>query len=241
MSPNRIARLREVPAPFRDTDYHNAAKLPQIHVDDDLVMEYGLSAPSCVGDSEPELDEVVHSIRRQVCTAWIFQNGRSVGGAILRRYTMPAFMDNDEFVDLMDMDEGSEHEMSVALTSVFEDLGSDIAAYGDILEINRIWLAPQPELAGRSPSVIKALAAAFCPDFSILVLKAFPLEYESAFGSSRQTLDFDLTLEAALKRRQRAMMRYYRQHFDVEPLPSSFGADGWMYRLRADIREMIEQ
>lgn len=240
MTTMRTPKHREVPPPFRDQDYHEAAKLPQLYIDDELIVEYAISAPCTVGDVEPELDDVAYSLRKQTCTAWVFLNGASVGGVILKRYTLPDSIENEEFIYLMDLDEAAEHELSIALTSQFEELGTDVAPYGDILEINRIWLASLPQTAGKSPRIIKALASAFCPQFSLLVLKAFPLEYEAAFGTPGAIEEQGPADEAAFRRRQLAMMRYYERQFGVRPMPNAYGEEGWMFRLRSDLQDLLE-
>jgi hypothetical protein len=241
MTTMRTPKHREVPPPFRDQDYHEAAKLPQLHIDDELIVEYAVSAPCTMGDVEPELDEVGHSLRKQTCTAWVFLKGVSVGGVILKRYMLPMGIDNEEFIYLMDLDEAAEHELSIALTSQFEDLGADVAACGDILEINRIWLASLPQTAGKSPTIVKALASAFCPQFSVLVLKAFPLEYEGALGTTGAIEEPGQADEAAFRRRQLAMMRYYARQFGVRQMLSVHGDKGWMFRLRSDLEDLLEE
>jgi len=63
----------------------------------------------------------------------------------------------------------------------------------------------------------------YAEDFSVLLLKAFPLEYEwrAPIGSeAAQTLE----------RRRAAMIRHYRRVLRVEPLPGRPGEDGWMWR-----------
>jgi hypothetical protein len=55
---------------------------------------------------------------------------------------------------------------------------------------------------------------------SIIVLKAYPLEYEGKLTEAN---------EAILLRRQRAMMRLYRQRLDAQPLGRKLAKDGWMW------------
>lgn len=236
MRQDRFIRQTEVPAPFRDQDHHEAAKLPRIGLDDDLIVEYLMTAPEAVGGIDHEPDEALQTLRRQECTAWVFYAGRIVGGVVLKRYMVPDFIENDDFIDLMDMDSAEEHELSIALDSQFEEIGSDVGAYGDILELNRIWLARVPTLAGRSTEIVKALISAFCPEFALVILKAFPLEYEGRFSS----IDAQETYEAALQRRQRAMKRLYQREYGVRSMEGAIGDEGWMYRVRAGLEDIIE-
>lgn len=236
MRQDRFIRYKQAPEPFRDQDHHDAAKLPRIVLDEDLIVEYSMTAPEAVGGIDHEPDEALLTLRRQECTAWVFHAGRIVGGVVLKRYMVPDFIQNDEFVDLMDRDSAEEHELSIALDSQFREIGSDVGAYGDILELNRIWLAGLPALAGRSTEIVKALISAFCPGFALVILKAFPLEYEGRFSSTNEQGAYD----AALQRRQRAMKRLYRREYGVRSMKGAVGDEGWMYRVRTGLEDIIE-
>ena len=63
----------------------------------------------------------------------------------------------------------------------------------------------------------EALIAVEFPEHILMILKAFPLEYEgSKAGNEKQ-----------LERRQRAMRRHYQSLLSVAPLSSDFD---WMWR-----------
>lgn len=72
------------------------------------------------------------------------------------------------------------------------------------------------------------------PDHSILVMKAFPLEYESV--STKGT-----SLAGSLRRRERAMVRHYRRVFGVERLPGRHGKQGWLWRPNPAYGDMVDR
>jgi hypothetical protein len=235
MKSQRILRQTEVPAPFRSVDYQDAAKLPRIELDEELYIEYSASAPSFVGGMYPNPDATLDMLRRQECTAWVFLNGSVVGGAVLKRYMIPPYMDNDEFLELMDADSGAEHELSAALDSQFGEIGG-VGAYGDVLLLDRMWLARIPRLAGLSAEMVNALVSAFCPEFAIIILKAYPLEYEGMFSENADLSE----REVMFQKRRRAMMRLYEREFGVVALRTEYGENGWMYRVRTGLEDIIE-
>ena len=57
---------------------------------------------------------------------------------------------------------------------------------------------------------------------AVIVLKAFPLEYEGTTTAEN---------ERAFEHRRLALMRLYSKRLGVTPLSGSAEADGWMYRL----------
>ncbi|RIJ26128.1 hypothetical protein D1224_00470 [Henriciella barbarensis] len=224
-----MRRQTKVPSPFRAEDHARAARLPTIQLGPDLRIEYSLSAPEPVGLYDVPLDELMSVIRRQVCDAWIFLGSDIVGGVQLMRYSIPAFMDAEEVLYVMDMDEQEESDLACALEAEFGDIGEEVGAYGDIVEIRRVWMKPISSLAGRSSDAVNSLVGAFCPDFALIVLKAFPLEYEHAFNSPDESF-----ADLAFNRRRAAMMRLYTKTYSVQPMQGSHGEQGWMYRRRAE-------
>lgn len=227
MTTKRLQRQTEVPSPFRAEDYERAARLPTIQLGPDVRVEYSLGAPEPVGLYDVPLDDLLSVIRRQSCDAWIFSGADIVGGVQLMRYSIPAFMDAEEVLYIMDMDEQEESDLACALEAEFGDIGEEIGAYGDIVEIRRIWMRPISSLAGRSSDAVNALIGAFCPDFALIVLKAFPLEYEYTFNTPEES-----RADCAFNRRRAAMMRLYAKTYGVQPMRGSHGEQGWMYRRR---------
>ena len=94
-------------------------------------------------------------------------------------------------------------------------------------EINRVWIKPTSSIVGRSSDIVHALIGAFCPDFSTIVLKAYPLEYEQYREGS-----IGPALRASFKRRQLAMMRLYTRTYGVHAMDGARGTEGWMFRHR---------
>ena len=67
-----------------------------------------------------------------------------------------------------------------------------------------------------------------CPEFSLIVLKAYPLEYEGS-------LPDDSPMRPAFERRQAALMRLYRKTLGVAPMSGKYGDEGWMFRFNRSL------
>lgn len=119
------------------------------------------------------------------------------------------------------------------ITSLFEGYvaePSEISDYGDIVELRRVWMRPAFSSKGRLATAITALLDQQFSERSMLILKAFPLEYECKVTDKNEEL---------FRRRQRAMMRHYSRVFGVNPLPGSAGDDGWMYEIPVGLSTFI--
>ncbi|WP_203290773.1 hypothetical protein [Maricaulis parjimensis] len=227
MTKLRLHRQTELPAEFNEKSYREASGLPTIWIGSgDITVEYAVSAPYFVdGEVDVPLDETTYHLRRQVCRAWVRHDGRSVGGVNLSRFTIPTFMTNEEFLDVMDRESSETHRLSCALAHEFDSVSEEVGDYGDIIELNRVWLSPVPEVAGASGEILESLIAAVFPDFSLIVLKAYPLEYEG-------NLPDGSPMRPAFERRQAALMRLYGKTLGVTRMSGRYGDEGWMCRFK---------
>ncbi len=64
------------------------------------------------------------------------------------------------------------------LCDVWSDAVNDVLAYGPVLEFRLAWMAPQHATTAVWATAAEALIKAEFDEHSILVMKAFPLEYE---------------------------------------------------------------
>lgn len=160
-------------------------------------------------------------IKSRELFSWYIKGNKKVGAFEFKEYFPENCFDNDDFLEVMDFNEAHEHEMSVALCSVWNDIVTDVAGYGSILEFRNAWIAPgtsRRDLLARLGNIV--IDHAF-NRYAILVMKAFPLEYEGVVTDQN---------ELAFGHRQRAMLRYYRHCFGVHPLPGWAGEKGWLWR-----------
>jgi hypothetical protein len=107
----------------------------------------------------------------------------------------------------------------------------EITELGTVLELERAWVAPTDASRERFQAACDALLK-LAPKRALLLLKAYPLEYEGRVTAENA---------GAQARRQRALIRLYRQSMGAEPLPAPAGDEGWMYlipeRLRTELRQ----
>lgn len=76
-------------------------------------------------------------------------------------------------------------------------------------------------------TLFKALQKPWLSTHAILVLKAFPLEYEGYCSrEGKDGVDYDV----AFRRRQKALFRVFDQE-GFEPFPGASGQVGWMLRV----------
>jgi hypothetical protein len=122
---------------------------------------------------------------------------------------------------VMDCDDEYEATLSGVLCKQFGNLIDEITPIGPILDFRRAWIMPRFAHGDLFRLAARALAEKL--DYSIMVLKAFPLEYE---GKALEGSD----LEIAFKRRVRAMIRYYQRIFGVRPFDGEDGDTGWLWR-----------
>jgi len=171
----------------------------------------------------------INEIKRRRTAALIFSNGQHMGSLEANEYRVAAFTNSDEFLDEMDSDSQETYDLAAVICANWQDV-SEISEYGDIAEVRRIWISTLLSKRGCFSVVAKMLMERLLKSRSLLVLKAFPLEYEGRVTEANQ--EFFL-------RRQRAMKRHYQRIFSVSPFPGADGAAGWMYSAPERLRGVI--
>jgi hypothetical protein len=159
---------------------------------------------------------------------WIHVENERVGAIHLLEYRGSPFLWNEEFLQIMDSMSFAQSELAKALIAAWEDVGDDLFSFGDVIEFRCAWTDKRRCPPGLWASAAIRLINLECPDYSILALKAFPLEYEGNGG--------DL-VDASLRRRQEAMRRYYRSVLGVTSIP---GNDEWMYRIHPRLDGLVD-
>lgn len=86
-------------------------------------------------------------------------------------------------------------------------------------------------------TLFKPLLMPWLSTHAILVLKAFPLEYE---GYSVRGEEDGVDYEVAFRRRRRALMRMFARS-GFEQFPGDAGQDGWMLRVADRVQGMVTQ
>ena len=105
----------------------------------------------------------------------------------------------------------------------------EVTDYGTVLEFERAWMNRRWADAELFGAASKALLGRVSHR-AILVLKAYPLEYESRVTDANAD---------AQRRRQLALMRLYRSVLGVDRFPGSAGNRGWMFAIPERLRDVI--
>jgi hypothetical protein len=155
--------------------------------------------------------------------AWLMLGRRRIGAFELNKFDPNGCASNEDFMMVMDMDDEYEATLSGALCGQFDNLIDEVTFFGPILEFRRAWIMPRFASGVLFPLATRTLVEKISPHSSIVVMKAFPLEYEGGVPG-------DSDLKIASKRRVRAMIRYYRRIFGVRPFGAEYGDEGWLWR-----------
>lgn len=225
-------RIRRSENPPRFIEHEAAMHRPYRYVlpvpvtNEKATLRYRLSPWRSLAEDE--------RIRKRELFAWIQLGRRRVGALELHEFDMRGCLANDDVLYLMDSEEDIESQIAQVLCSTFDDLSCDVMPYGSILDFRHAWIKPGPaqrELLAKAATTI--IDAAF-PDHALLIMKAYPLEYEGQMND-------DAPIEAGLVSRQRAMVRHYHRIFGVEPLPCPHGQEGWLWRLHPKLVAPADQ
>jgi hypothetical protein len=134
------------------------------------------------------------------------------------------------FVRRGDENSHSEYETAVAVARIW---GSDDEdnwlidgpfCYGDLCSFDRLVIDAKTLADVEAVwSIIEALLTRIRRGMAVMVLKAFPLEYEGKITAENRL---------AFERKQRALIRLYQRRLHLRPVPHiALANEGWMLRL----------
>jgi hypothetical protein len=166
------------------------------------------------------------SVRCRELFCRLLCRGERIGALQFLEFEAEPFSGAAEFCDTMDSESQETYELAVVLCSVWRDVTVDVAMYGTILEFHRTWMSQAHSRSGVWIKAGEAMIKRF-GQHAILVTKAFPLEYRGC--AQDQSAETRLA-QYFLRRRQLAMIRYYRHVFDLTALPGAAGESGWLWR-----------
>lgn len=184
-------------------------------------LRYRMSKPYSVGEFAD--DSFGGFVQKTELFAWLVLGRRRIGAFELNEFDASGCGSNQDFIIVMDIDEEYEATLSGALCRQFDNLIGEVTAAGPILDFRRAWMMPRFANGDLFRLAARTLVEKVSPHYSIMVMKAFPLEYE---GEVQEGSD----LAIAFKRRARAMMRYYQRIFGARPFDGEYGEDGWLWR-----------
>lgn len=223
----RIRRYDEPPRfvaaeKVRHTSYRHT--LPLDGDDAEVSLRYRFSRWRSLAEDE--------RVRKRELFAWIQVGRRRVGALELHEFEMSGCLDNDDVLDVMDCEDAFESRLAEVLCSVVDNLPSDVMPYGSILDFRHGWIAPAPAYQGLFAKAATTIIGMAFPDHALLVMKAYPLEYEGQVPNGTP-------VQTGLAARQRAMARYYGKIFGVQPLPDPHGKEGWLWRAHPRLEDLV--
>jgi hypothetical protein len=165
-----------------------------------------------------------NGIRRRQLFCWIKLAKRRIAALKLFEYEASPELGNEDFLYLMDHETQLESDLAGTLCGAWPWFAEQVTDRGNLLEFRMAWTHPTASPHGLWSAAARHLIAQEFPDHALLIMKAFPLEYE---GVAREGAH----LNAALLARQRAMIRYYGKQFGVQTLQGASGEKGWLYRI----------
>ena len=171
----------------------------------------------------------VNEIKRCHTAALILTDGQHVGSLEVNEFRVAPSLTSNEFLEGMDTDSQATYDLADVLCANWYEIGA-ISDFGDIVELKRAWMSARFSNRGRFAAAANALIGRLFKRRSLLILKAFPLEYE---GNVTEGNNDSFIL------RQRAMKRYYQKIFGVLPFPGTDGENGWMYSVPERLRDII--
>lgn len=177
-----------------------------------------------------QLDEAEeYETRYRELHALLRKNGVLIGYLHFREVDLGSD-DNDAFREAMDMGSSATYELGEVLASEWRDIAFEVSSYGSVVELSMLWMSPgrQTEIWTRAVDTI--LGRRFFAGRSILVLKAFPLEYNGKV--TQQNI-------RSKQRRTLAMTRLYNKCLDMAPLPGRPGKEGWMWAPSPRLKKVI--
>lgn len=171
-----------------------------------------------------------NEVRKRKLHCWLFADDQQAGALAIIEYKVEPFLGNFAFFEAMDSDSQHAMEIADAICSGWAD-AADVTDYGPIVEIDRLWISPRYAKRGEWAGIVQELLRTVYRRRSLLVMKAFPLEYEHLQSPE---------IEVALNRRMRAMARHYHRLFGVMPFPGERGDKGWLYAIPDRVADGIE-
>lgn len=170
-------------------------------------------------------------VQRRKIFALIEIDGVRSGLLRFNEYDIDFDASEEDFLYTMDLEEGSETCLSQIICDEWHEVAFISDFYGSIVEFEAVWMSP---LYARKAIWVEAAEALIAREFqySIMLLKAFPLEYGGL-------LDQGAPINEGFAHRRAAMFRYYQRLLGMEPCSEENAAEGWMWRANPDVENDI--
>jgi hypothetical protein len=167
-------------------------------------------------------------IRERRLFCWVTLKRRRVAALQLIEFEPVIQLTNDDFFFNMDEATQMESDLAAVLCNAWGRFSKQVMAHGNLVDFRMAWADPGRHPPSLWAAAAEAVIAHELPGYSLLTMKAFPLEYagRAPAGSASQV---------GLRSRQRAMVKYYQRLFGVQKFPGTSGDQGWLYRVNPDV------
>ena len=159
------------------------------------------------------------SVRYRELLAWVTQDGVTIATIKATEIDVPDLFDSNDFFFQMDGHSEQFCELAEVIVGSWT-YPDDIWLNGSVVEISRVWVAPEWSNGRLFKDSISVFIDAVDANASLVLAKAFPLEYEGHVTQEN---------EERFKRRQQAMVRHYSRKFLLNPVSDRFPE--WLYRF----------
>lgn len=173
-------------------------------------------------------------VRRREVFAWIYLGPERVGGLEFVEFDPDPLSGNESFFDDMDSYCAADAAVGEVLCDQWSDVTDIPGGFGPIVEFRAAWMKPLYARDGLWVRAAEALIGQEFKDYSILIMKALPLEYEGRAPKGMPS-------HQGLEQRQSAMIRYYKRLFGVEACPGESGGEGWLWRPNPTVETQIRE
>ncbi len=229
----RIKRTREWPF-FMKVREDSRVKLKLLQCPaPDYSLCYHRSRWIWIGEPSQEEKREGPFVRRRCYFAWItHKKGQRIGALEFIIYEPSPLIDEMEFLYIMDGDSHWEAELSATICNSWEYATEEVLDYGPVLVPENAWIDPAFSRFGLLSAAVKLLLSVIQEEYSILICKAFPIEYEGRLPDWSKH-------RVAFERRRIAMVDYYSKALGVSLLPGFFGSEGWLWRASERVAGII--
>src|SRR5271156_3780475 len=140
-----------------------------------------------------------------------------LAGGRFREWSGPPVGFLEEFFEEADGLSQADHDTADIILSVWGEDRSPFD-YGTVVRFERLAIRATTRSSEIWAIIARLIEKEFAIRGSMLILKAFPLEFEGN-GAAK-----------GLPKRTRAMVRYYQHRMRVQIVPGPYGVEGWMWR-----------
>lgn len=179
---------------------------------------------------DPDVVEMLPRQRETIVR--LERDGETVAAIRLKQHDVPLGCDLGLASAAWEAESPELETLSATLRAGWQDPVAEVLELGPTIELATIWSQPGKVSPALLANALDAAVEAVSPIHSVVVLKAFPLEYEEWESK-------DPALGVSFRARRAAMLTYYARHFDMTPFPGPNGEAGWMWRIPSHSEDVV--